>query len=677
MRIIPELGAKNPRVLGRSFEASEPTTGRFLKRLSTGILAAVFAAGFGLSAARAQSADFGSPPSGEVPILYNDHHVYAKPDTLQKDRVLAALVRGSTIFVPLRSMLEQMGATVSYDPATKTADISKAGSDVKVTVGKAEVIVNGESRPLDVPPEIYKGVVVVPVRVISEGMGAYVQWVPSKQSVVVRYIPPAALPPPPPPPPPPTPTPTKKPAPPVVVAPPPPTPAPTATPGPPMYQYSATAEVSYVAAGASQLSFGVPAPINGAANVNSGFPSRVFDYRPNTFTFNTLNLQASKSSAGVIGWKVELNIGNDANIMSSMNSYNLAPNPTSVQQSTTPCGSAATGKTGTGPTLSAWIPFPPFNNPYKCLGNGEYYHVGGYDPTQVYVQYATPNGKLTFTAGKFLTLVGSEVVESWNDSQFSRSILFGYAEPVSHTGVRMAYAYNPHLTLTVGGNNGWDDIVGMTGAIRSLESQIAYTNGNLSASASFLWGPEYAAFGNGSGLQFNVNPNGTLASPATACSTTACASFPVVGPQGIRTLLDATASYKLFPSLTLGANFDSGTQNNTAPFITPTVGAIWNGLAGYAAYTFGAGKYGVSGRYEFFSDPQGYRTGTLVPNLRWDEFTGTGLINLSPNVAVRGEYRMDYTNSPVFTNWRSWSTGTLGTLSRTQGTMSADLVVHY
>ena len=51
------------------------------------------------------------------------------------------------------------------------------------------MVINGESRPLDVPPMIYQGNVLVPVRVISEGMGAYVQWVPDQHVVVVRYIP--------------------------------------------------------------------------------------------------------------------------------------------------------------------------------------------------------------------------------------------------------------------------------------------------------------------------------------------------------------------------------------------------------------------------------------------------------------------------------------------------------
>ncbi len=54
-------------------------------------------------------------------------------------------------------MFEQMGATVSYDAGSKTATVSKPGAEIKVTVGKPEVVINGESRPLDVPPMIYQG----------------------------------------------------------------------------------------------------------------------------------------------------------------------------------------------------------------------------------------------------------------------------------------------------------------------------------------------------------------------------------------------------------------------------------------------------------------------------------------------------------------------------------------
>lgn len=164
----------------------------------------------------AVAADFGTPPSGEVPIIFNDHHVYSKPDELKQSRVLGALVKDGTIFVPLRSMFEQMGATVSWDEASKSATAQKSGSSVQVTVGKNEVVINGESRPLDVPPEIYHGVVVVPVRVMSEALGAYVEWLPDRHICVVRYIPPTPVPA----------------APPTVAPTAPPTPEPTPTPSP-------------------------------------------------------------------------------------------------------------------------------------------------------------------------------------------------------------------------------------------------------------------------------------------------------------------------------------------------------------------------------------------------------------------------------------------------------------
>src|SRR5690349_6966183 len=159
-------------------------------------------------------ANFGSPPSGEVPILFNDHHVYANPDTLRQGRVLAAIVSQGSLMVPLRSMFEQMGATVSYDAGSKSVTAQKEGAQVQVTLGKNEVIINGESRPLDVPPMMYKGTLMVPVRVISEALGAYFEWVPSQHLCVVRYLPPTPVP---------TPAPTEAPT---------PVPTPAATPVP-------------------------------------------------------------------------------------------------------------------------------------------------------------------------------------------------------------------------------------------------------------------------------------------------------------------------------------------------------------------------------------------------------------------------------------------------------------
>ena len=125
-----------------------------MKRLSTGVLALLMAAGLGLNAVAAQTqashgnigtnaiaqaegstmaappANFGSPPSGQIPILYNDHHVYTKPDVLKQSRVLAALVSGGTLMFTLRSMLDQMCATVSSSREWDAQSSENVGTSV-------------------------------------------------------------------------------------------------------------------------------------------------------------------------------------------------------------------------------------------------------------------------------------------------------------------------------------------------------------------------------------------------------------------------------------------------------------------------------------------------------------------------------------------------------------------
>ena len=161
------------------------TSARFTAAAS---LLASIAYGASAYAAPVPPPAFGDPPSGDVSIFFNDHTVYAKPDILKKGRVLAAFIKNGQIYVPLRSMFEQMGAMVKASDDGRTFTATKSGANVTVTLGKPEVTYNGEVRPLDVPPVLYRGVVLVPIRVISEALGAYVQWVPSKRVVVVRYL---------------------------------------------------------------------------------------------------------------------------------------------------------------------------------------------------------------------------------------------------------------------------------------------------------------------------------------------------------------------------------------------------------------------------------------------------------------------------------------------------------
>jgi hypothetical protein len=140
-------------------------------------------------------------PKAHIPILYNDRHVDARPDELRDGRVLAALVEGDEILVPLSAMFAAMGAQTDYDGQNQAIVVSRADTVISLVVNRRSIAINGESRPLDVAPRLVNSRVLVPLRVIAEALGGYVQWLPDLRSVTVRYRATALMPATPPPPP--------------------------------------------------------------------------------------------------------------------------------------------------------------------------------------------------------------------------------------------------------------------------------------------------------------------------------------------------------------------------------------------------------------------------------------------------------------------------------------------
>src|SRR5258708_16699814 len=64
-------------------------------------------------------------------------------------------------------------------------------------------------------------------------------------------------------------------------------------------------------------------------------------------------------------------------------------------------------------------------------------------------------GGFTFTAGKFATYEGIEVIEGPADPTITRGFLFWLAEPVTHVGAKLHYTTGP-VDVGVGLVNGWD-----------------------------------------------------------------------------------------------------------------------------------------------------------------------------------------------------------------------------
>jgi hypothetical protein len=85
-----------------------------------------------------------------------------------------ATERGGRVFVPLRSIFESLGAGVAYDNGTINA--TAGDKTVQVKIGSNQAIVNGQQTYLDAAPYIVGATTMVPLRFVSEALGAEVNY---------------------------------------------------------------------------------------------------------------------------------------------------------------------------------------------------------------------------------------------------------------------------------------------------------------------------------------------------------------------------------------------------------------------------------------------------------------------------------------------------------------------
>jgi len=94
-------------------------------------------------------------------------------------------IEGDRLMVPFRALAESLGAEVIWDQDNKTITLTRGDDQVVVTVDKIEATINGETYELDVPARIVDGRTLVPVRFISEALGAEVDYEPVGNVVIV------------------------------------------------------------------------------------------------------------------------------------------------------------------------------------------------------------------------------------------------------------------------------------------------------------------------------------------------------------------------------------------------------------------------------------------------------------------------------------------------------------
>lgn len=233
---------------------------------------------------------------------------------------------------------------------------------------------------------------------------------------------------------------------------------------------------------------------------------------------------------------------------------------------------------------------------------------------EAYFSYLAPVGKgLQIDAGKFVTPFGAEVIETKDNWNYSRGLLFTYAIPYYHFGMRAKYAFNDKYSLTGFFVNGWNNVVD--------------NNTGKSYGMSFTWTPN---------KKFGVTENYMAGPEQNSIDST------------WRQLADTVITYSPNSKLSFMVNGDYGrgdrVDKGEGVLSSPV---FWTGVAGYVRYAF-TSTSAFSARYEYYDDHDGYTTGNATGGLHFNEFTTTFERIVAQHIISRFEFRRDVSSDPVF-----------------------------
>ena len=255
--------------------------------------------------------------------------------------------------------------------------------------------------------------------------------------------------------------------------------------------------------------------------------------------------------------------------------------------------------------------------------NAVYGTSGDFALEQGWIQYA--HGPLTIIGGRFNTLAGEEVIDSWGDTQISRSFLFNLLEPLVHTGVRGSWKFSDQFTVYLGANN---TALGPFTAVDDNKSK--------TAEAGFSFTPTSA-------ITVNVVDYYGLDSPSGSANNAR------------NNYLDGVVSWQATPQILAAVNVDvvHSTDDSFGGIDTSFTG---KGVAGYLTFNL-TDKLAVAGRGELLTvrNPQAslVNSGQIsapVACTKCSLAEGTFTVIYSPfkNIKLSGEFRHDGSNQSSF-----------------------------
>jgi hypothetical protein len=228
---------------------------------------------------------------------------------------------------------------------------------------------------------------------------------------------------------------------------------------------------------------------------------------------------------------------------------------------------------------------------------------------QAYISIKPPKAKgFELDAGQFVTSAGQEVIETMNNWSYSHGILFGYAIPYYHFGLRTSMPVTKAWTAGVQLVNGWNNVIDNNGGVTvGLTSSVV--------KPKYTWNVNYYTGPENSNTQ-----------------------------KGYRNLIDTTLLLTPSSKFSMYVNYDYG--QNHAPANQPLFSHSphWQGVAASARGQV-TSKAALVARYEHFNDNQGFATGTTQT---LNEFTATYEYKWLAGLLMRTEYRRDWSNQAFF-----------------------------
>ncbi|RYG21812.1 copper amine oxidase N-terminal domain-containing protein, partial [bacterium] len=92
----------------------------------------------------------------------------------------------NSVLVPLRGVFEEMGARVLWNQERQQVTAIKGDKTIRLVIGERFADIDGRAVRLNTPAQVRNGSTIVPLRFLSEALGAQVRWNPNNEMVMIR-----------------------------------------------------------------------------------------------------------------------------------------------------------------------------------------------------------------------------------------------------------------------------------------------------------------------------------------------------------------------------------------------------------------------------------------------------------------------------------------------------------